>query len=270
LGLPKDNWKATRPNVLLKLNVSTMKENIFYCYIFLASIFGLFSCNSSQGELDDETAHALLIDISGVREDSVERQRYAERAKDVVASLEQGDVLEVHVISDRSINEGGALATLQLPVFNASTDNPMRVTQEREHFDKLIKTKKDSVAEILVTHILTDERIAPRTQIIGAIHRAAIFFKGYPSHEKTLVILSDMEEFSDHYNFTKEPLDNTRIIKILESERIGASGLPGLKGINVSVQGARSSTQERFFEVRNFWIAFFKESGATFAEANYK
>lgn len=230
----------------------------------------LGACSGEAPPSAPHTVHVLLVDISGVREDPQVRERYAHNAREVVDKMAEGDRLKAYVISDRSVNEGGDLATLELPVFTPGTDNDMIVRQERKRFQAKLEELKAGVIGELENFILKNERISPRTELIGALHRAGTAFQKDPDAQHELVILSDMEEVSDHYNFTREHLDDTRTQAIIEAERNAASGLPPLKDVRVKVMGAHSANQDRYFTVRNFWAAFFKASGAELDEGDYE
>lgn len=106
------------------------------------------------------------------------------------------------------------------------------------------------------------------TDILGSLQIAERVFKMDRGYRGILVILSDMLEQSGEYDFVKTALSDKAIGKILAREK-ERDRIPDLHGVKVFVVGAAAPTRDRFFEVRKFWIRYFKEAGAELSKENY-
>jgi hypothetical protein len=107
--------------------------------------------------------------------------------------------------------------------------------------------------------------LAKTTEIIAGIREAAQQFKKENAREKYLVILSDMVEESEYYNFAKKKVDAGQILKKEADE----GRLPDLKGVKVYVSGATAKNESKMDEIRKFWLEYFKITGADLNEINY-
>lgn len=107
--------------------------------------------------------------------------------------------------------------------------------------------------------------LANNTEILSAIEVAEHLFKGIEAKRKILVILSDMIEESEYYNFKENTVYSQQII---EKER-SAGRMPVLDGVKVYVSGASAETDKKFDEVREFWMSYFEKTGASLPEHNY-
>ena len=89
---------------------------------------------------------------------------------------------------------------------------------------------------------------------------------------KRLVMFSDMIEQTDRYDFSKR-LTPERMTEIIEAERSGGR-LPHLKGVKVWVAGATAQPKEgvhpdNIFAIQNFWLQYFKATGADLTKDRY-
>lgn len=109
------------------------------------------------------------------------------------------------------------------------------------------------------------------TDIIGAMQLAERAFQSdaaASSKVRFLILFSDMVEESARYNFRRENLTAVRIAAMLETER-KAGRLPMLKGVQVWVSGAGGATPERFVQIQDFWIQYFRAAGAELRKSRY-
>ncbi|MHB0968610.1 MAG: hypothetical protein ACYC7A_10650 [Thermoanaerobaculia bacterium] len=113
----------------------------------------------------------------------------------------------------------------------------------------------------------SDRRIG-RTDIIGSLELAPRVFASYPRDRKVLVILSDMVEDSDRFNFERETLSAKRIDAIVAALR-DQGAIPDLRGVQVVVSGAMHRDNGRFRTIRDFWFRFFKEARAEMRKEDY-
>ncbi|MGH8498139.1 MAG: hypothetical protein ACRERV_04935 [Methylococcales bacterium] len=175
----------------------------------------------------------------------------------------------VALIAEMSIAEPSFLVRHRFEPFKASTDNELYMRAEQQKFTAGFEQTKQQLLIQAEDFILRSERIAPKTDIITACHVASGVFKQYPAGHKKLIVLSDMEEYDGAYNFVKDKLGEERVRRIIEQEKTGSRNIPDLAGVNVFVAGAPSKDSDRFFNIRRFWQAYFRETGATLPDENY-
>lgn len=100
--------------------------------------------------------------------------------------------------------------------------------------------------------------LADNTEILGAIRLAKQYFDDVGAEEKVLIILSDMIEESEFYNFQKQSVDPE---KIIENEKKN-NRLPDLSGVEVYVSGASAKTEDKYDAIKTFWTKYFEVTGA--------
>ncbi len=84
---------------------------------------------------------------------------------------------------------------------------------------------------------------------------------------KALVVFSDMIE--DRYNFMSESLNNGRIQEIIRRE-CQEGRLPNFRGLKVWVVAPNVGlSKEKEYEIQNFWLKYFEESGADLERTCY-
>ncbi|NDY73832.1 hypothetical protein DO021_18875 [Desulfobacter hydrogenophilus] len=124
-------------------------------------------------------------------------------------------------------------------------------------YDKEVRKSKLAFKE-QIARAFSGAAKANNTEIIAAIRLSKLYFDDVNAKQKKLIILSDMIEESEFFNFQKKKVLPG---KIIETEKKG-SRLPDLNGINVYVSGAYAGTQKKYDEVKNFWETYFNEAGA--------
>jgi hypothetical protein len=131
-------------------------------------------------------------------------------------------------------------------------------------FRKMMLPKRTNFRDD-IRRAFSNPTLAKDTEILGAIRLAQQYFEGVKAKKNMLIILSDMIEESEFYNFKR----NTVCPKaILENEEKNGR-LPDLAGIKVYISGASAESAKKFDEVKRFWVAYFDKTGATFAERDY-
>lgn len=116
--------------------------------------------------------------------------------------------------------------------------------------------------------LAADQRNFPTTDLLGAMHLAQTALRGEATasaRHRYLVLFSDMVESSPRYDFTREKFTAARIRAVLDTER--RRGLPDLQGVKVWVAGGGAElkgglTSEQVLGLRNFWIEYFRATGA--------
>ena len=238
-------------------------------FLFLITSTLLWSCGGSENNNKHSgNSWCILLDMSGVREDTLTRRAYSDDMSKILAKLKPGDQFTVSLITESSVTENNYLVNFKLPEFIPSTDNTLIADREKELFDGKNSHRLDSLNTFLKEFILHNDRVSSNTTILDAIHVASLIFKDSASAKK-LIIFSDMEEYSELYKFPKEKFNDKRIEEIINAESSGSRGLPDLKGVNIIVAGANSKNSERFYGVRNFWMKYFSKCNATLKEEHY-
>lgn len=203
-----------------------------------------------------------LVDVSAsaTRSEDV-RSNYVDAFNRMLSEMTHGDSMFAALISEKSISEQRFPIKEEFPPFNPTTDNDLLLRAQRNRADEELKGKKEKILNGL-TGLLSQGRSS--TDIMGAIYTAGKIFERSPEREKILVLLSDMIEESDRYNFRKDGLSDSRIKQIINKEKI-----PNLKGVKVFVVGAKAPSRDRFERIESFWTAFFKHGNADLQSSNY-
>jgi hypothetical protein len=112
---------------------------------------------------------------------------------------------------------------------------------------------------------LTKPQLSKNTEILAGIRVAQDQFDEVKASDKRLVILSDMIEDSEFYNFERNRVDPEQILgKESKTRR-----LPDLKGVKIYVSGATAMNQRKYDEIQNFWAAYFRRVGADYDRTRY-
>lgn len=242
-------------------------RNVFIFTIFLFLM--LFNSSCIDKEEKTYTTWILLLDMSGVRESPEIRQQYKENFDRIAEQFQRGDAVVVAMITESSVNEAEFVVNHKFADPEATTTNVIQAPAEQEAFEKEFQAEKEKLQNHVSDFILNNPRITPNTDILSALHVAANVFKKQGNAIQNLIILSDMEQYDGEYSFPSENLSEERIAQIIHNEKQKARGIPDLNGVKVYVAGAKSKNSDRFFQIKNFWIAYFKATGATLLAENY-
>lgn len=211
----------------------------------------LLAACSSKTAAKPGPAVAVLVDVSGSA--SAIHDRYLADFGRILAAVRGGERLYTFTIE---ANSAVSPMAFDLPFeLSHGNDYTRRVTLKRqtreasERFAALIKTKRP-------------ER--PGSAIIDGIrHAADALAKLPPEQEKVVVVLSDMIEQSEHFDFTALSQDGVSTLV----ERLKAEGwVPSLNGARIYVagitDGSGSLPASQVQAIREFWTAFFAAAGA--------
>ncbi|MBK9270715.1 MAG: hypothetical protein IPM48_03890 [Saprospiraceae bacterium] len=245
------------------------KSNHLLILVFLMCILFFASCHSDKAVIREPKGWCVLIDMSGVRNNPAMRKQYAENFVTIMQKMGEGDELAVAFITETSANELNFLVNTQLPNFESGTTNKDRIKKARKKFKKSLEESKSRITRMVQDTILLSQRVSPATEILSALQVAASVFKIQKNSTKTLILLSDMEEYSKAYKFTQEDFTDDRIQKIIDIESKKPQGIPSLDNVNVYVAGANSANTDRFFKVKKFWMEYFKTCRALLQDEHY-
>lgn len=215
------------------------------------------------------TTFVALVDMSGVRENPDTRQVYSSNFEELMGHVQPCSHLVAARITESSAMESTFLLNEDFPSFRPTTDNDTYRAAEKEQFQNDFALKLGTLTKMVKDTILLSPRIARQTDLFGALTKASDIFSKYPNDRQTLILFSDMEQYSSDYKFPTLRLDDTQINEIIAAENKKARGLPKLQGIKVYVVGAKSADNDRFFAIRNFWLKYFEACGADCRQEDY-
>lgn len=231
--------------------------------ILLASAF---VCHRETPVAPSKTILILVDRSESVRRAEIE-SRYLADMRTILGAVGHGDVIVAGWITDRSATELELPLNHEIPRFDPGTDNPMvRDAKQRESDTKLAGARAELASSF--EQLFRSDRRVGRTDIIGSLELAPRVFASYPRDRKVLVILSDMVEDSDRFNFERETLSTKRVESIVATLR-EQKAIPDLQGVRVVVSGAMHRDNERFRRIRDFWFRFFEEAGAVMKNEDY-
>jgi hypothetical protein len=197
----------------------------------------------------------VFVDVSAsVKDIGVYRDAWSK----IVSSLQPGDRLVLARISDHTYTAFRPALDYEIPAFSFWRDNRL-IHEER------MKALHATFAATL------DESLkgarSRRTDVLGAFSAAEIVFK-QDRRQPRLVLLSDMLEDSEAYNFEKAQMTeefSRRIVAAASAER----RLPDLGGAVVYVAGASAQNNTKAWEVERFWLAYAKAVNADLSRERY-
>ncbi len=233
-------------------------------------IFFSFCHKASEEKKNAKRANKIvcvLFDLSQSTNTQQIREAYARDFCTVLSKMHGGDAVVAALITEKSISELDFCIQNSFPAFHPTTDNPMYLEAERQEHERKTKSLKDSLQKVADSTLKSYRQKIMRTEIMSALHVAERVCKSYPQQNKILLIMSDMIEDSDLYNFARENLTEARTSEIIRRE-IENHRLPDLKNVCVYVTGAMAKT-DQFYKVRNFWISYMQECGGALVIENY-
>jgi len=246
-----------------------MKHFLIALNCLLLSICSGCASNEQNEIIPNASLHVLLIDLSkGDEALDVRRSTYSQNASKIVEALQTGDRIIVAPINESSLSSSLLIADHKFGIFAPTTDNPMYIKKQKKNFDLLFQQAKDSLVAIIDVEL----KMLPESQstdVFGGVHFAYAALSSNDFTSKNLVLISDMEEYSSNYKFNTGQFDENRNAAIIDKEKKSARGIPNLSKVNIYVFGADSRDNNRLYEIRNFWIAYFESSGANLEIKNY-
>ncbi len=230
-------------------------------------------CQKSEKHVSTGKVVLVLVDFSGSAKQS--RKAYFDSFKKITEikddrrKIEVGDRMVVWKISGKSIMEDQPLIdeNFQIP---RDVKSDFWRQQEVKKIEKKMAETIPLIEKTMEDQLLLnpDKNRIYRTDILGSLHVAEKIFKSSKQGKSVLVIMSDMNEDSVEYNFSKTDLTSKKIDEIIAREK-KKGRVPDLKGVKVYVAGARASSRDRFFKIQSFWLKYFKECGADLSKENY-
>jgi len=215
--------------------------------------WALFSCQTDQGP--PPKVVVVFVDVSAsVKDFNV----YHDTWKKIVDRLTAGDRVLLGRITDETFTQFRPVVDESLPTFSWISDNS-------RDYDKKLKQTKERLSKAI------DESLkAPRSQKTDILNTLAVADKIFHGDKRRaiLLLLSDMLEDSEAYNFEKVKVDEPFARRIIEQKHRKGE-LPDLKGAKIYVAGASAKNASKALEVQRFWLEYFKASNGNLAPQNY-
>jgi hypothetical protein len=190
------------------------------------------------------------------------RAGYLSDFEKVVDGLAGGEHILGAGITAQSLASGRFQIDETIPKYSPFTDSKLTYRKRLQNSQAAVKQDARK---------LLDGPAAPATDLMGAMQLAEKVFQSsgaVSAKTRLLIVFSDMVEDSARYNFQKENLTPARVAAVVESER-KAGRMPALKGVKVWVSGAGGSAPERFLQIQDFWIQYFRAAGADLPRSRY-
>ncbi len=211
------------------------------------------ACQNSPTQLPKVVL--VFMDVSAsVRDFTVYRDSWAK----IVDALKDGDRIILARISAETFTQFRPLLDRELPVFNLLTDNKLR-------YEKQLKQIHEELVGA-INQALTAPR-SSKTDILHALSLAEKIFHGEPRRH-ILVLISDMLEDSDEYNFERLKLADNFTQHVIEEQK-KKGRFPDLGGAKVYVAGASAANANKALDVQQFWLAYCKAANGDLAAQNY-
>jgi len=242
-----------------------MKKIISLCIPILLIIANI-SCNTRQEKNEMKTV-VILLDLSKSVRNEETKKNYREIFHKVLDKMTEGDRLILLKITEFSIVEPDIPVNEQIPVFVSSTTNDLRKKKEKQKYDESIKKQKELIAAGFDS-VLNEEKVHGGTDIMTSVGNARKAFTAFPAEKQALVIMSDMMESSQRYNFYRLPESERSYSDILKKET-DAGRIPDLPHVKIYVCGAYSASQKKYELAKVFWMNYFSRAGAVLQEENY-
>ena len=199
----------------------------------------------------------ILVDMSGST-NHARQTVYREAFDKIYPSLDQGDRILVGTITGRSYIDFKPSVDVEIP--------RKSLWMNRIRFERKLTETKDTIRKE-VEILFSRKKGTPRTEILNSLNIADTIFHE-EKRDKVLVILSDMIQDSQEYNFTQVDVTKDYIDRVIHY-RHEHKFIPNLKDVKIYVAGASGKDPAKFRSVERFWTRYFEKSGADFSPHRY-
>lgn len=229
-------------------------------------VFLALSCSSRAPSYIPKYV-VIFVDFSGSTRG--DRGLYLRTLQLVLAGLLPGDRLLIAPITDKTLINFLPITevTLDEPTPQRWFDNPLVYKHQVASIDLTDAAKLNRASGEIDAAFASDQE-APKTSILASLDIASNLLAAADNRRKQLVILSDMIEDSDEYDFDRLHLTPHEIQQIIDQRR-GSNGLPKLSSVTVYIAGASASNGRKFREIENFWLDYLSACGATADNSHY-
>ena len=234
------------------------KKIIKYSVIMAAMLFFAVGCSAEKAEVKRHII--FIVDFSGSVGENLENywkiielvtgcNQSQANTKKLCSNIEGGDRITALKITGQSRRKPEIMADKYFPK-KGFLDSKLR------HEKKLRKLKTEFRDALL--NGFNEAAEANNTEILASLRLAEQYFNDVKGENKIVVILSDMIEESEFYNFKKNKIRQDIILNKEET----AHRLPNLSNVIVYVSGAYEINDTNFDDVMRFWEAYFIKTGA--------
>jgi hypothetical protein len=225
-------------------------------FLALAVLLPLAGAGCQRGESETAKVVVVFMDVSAsVRDFDIYRAGWPK----IIERLQGGDRIVLARITDETFTRFRPVLDREIPAFNPFTDNKLQ-------YEKRARQVRQEITEGL-EKALTAPR-SPRTDIMNSLVLAEKIFTADRRRRGVLVLLSDMLEDSEEYNFERLRITDEFTRRVIEDKRRRGQ-LPNLGGATVYVAGASGRTAGKAHEVQRFWLEYVKAANARLRPENY-
>lgn len=203
----------------------------------------------------------VLFDLSLSTGSPEVRDAYCENFREVLSGVSHGDALAAGWIVESSVTQPTLPVDTTFTAFDPETTNPLLEEAQRTTADSALAAARDSIHARTCRRLKEGGRSVTSTDIITSLDLAADILAAGEGTDDRLVIMSDMLEDSERYQFDELDLGASQRSEILGRER-ERGRIPDLEGVSVCVVGAGERDTDRYYQVEEFWTAYFDSAGA--------
>lgn len=235
-----------------------IKKIIKYCAIMAVMLIFAVDCSAENAEVKRHII--FIVDFSGSVGENLENywkiielitgcNKSKTDTKNLCANIKGGDRITVLKITGQSRRKPKIMANSYFPE-KGFFDSRLR-------HEKKLKKIKTCFRDSLLNEFEGAAQ-ANNTEILASLRLAEQYFNGVQGEKKIVIILSDMIEESEFYNFRRNKIQPKSILDKEET----AHRLPNLSNIIVYVSGAYAATGKKYDEIMGFWKEYFAKTGA--------
>lgn len=211
----------------------------------------------------------IFVDFSGSIRKEDKKSFEQDLVKRIIPSLSAGDRLLVAPITEKTLTDFRPLIEVDFPPkpsFNGFMQNAMTYNRQlKEAETEVVRLKEELVGQVAA--MFKQHFPSPRTDIFNAVVLAQKLFTD-DGRAKVLVLMSDMVEDSQPYNFYNLRWGPDTVEKLLGE--LDSNGLiPDLSGVCLYVAGASADSAEMAHRVSNFWATYFQRTKANMDRRRY-
>ena len=234
-----------------------IKKIIKSCIVIAAMLIFTIDCYAENAEVKRHII--FIVDFSGSVGDNLNNywkiiklvtgcNKSETGTKNLCENIKGGDRITVLKITGQSRRKPEIMADSYFPE-KGFFDSRLR-------HEKKLKKIKTSFRDKLLNGF-EEAAQANNTEILASLRLAGKYFDDVKGEKKIVIILSDMIEESEFYNFRR----NIQPKSILDKEET-AHRLPNLSNIIIYVSGAYAGNDTKYDEIMRFWGEYFNKTGA--------
>jgi hypothetical protein len=201
----------------------------------------------------------VLADISGSTGVAAVEALYKAQFEALIRAVQPGDALLVDLIQDQSILRSSFPINERFQRFRPVSQGFTGAQRDEAEFLVRLRERKRQLT-LRFAELLNAPRSA-RTDIMSALLAAEQALASFPgAKDRYLILISDMVEDSERYNFSRPGLTPADFQRILQRET-DAKRVPDLRGVQVLVTGAGGPNSSQWLRIRDFWTAYVGAAG---------